>query len=781
MEEKAMRFIEKLAYPIKSSPFYCRPLFLMCMIFLMALFFLTADIVLYIIFGILIFICTARMIFFDKTLGRGKNPLPYLLLISFVLGSAVYIPGHVNYLSVRSDIKLEEESTVKCVIKETVYSEAFGELYKAQILEIDGKQRKGSAYIEISEQAGFGAYDTVTLKGMLADAQNGESGSEKLRLKAENCCLDIDVSNILSVTNEHKRGLEYRVYEMRQAVGEVLSGRLSVGSASYAKALILGDKSGLSDSFRLDMSALGISHILAVSGLHMSVIAMIIVFFANRFKTARRVKSACIVVGAVAFALLAGLSPSVTRSAIMLIFGILPSFFGGRGDSLTALGVAGVIICAFSPQTVVSCSFMMSFTATLGIVLCASYATKISVKKYESSSVGDTALIHKRIKALALSATASLSASLFTVPALSLYFNEFSFVSVVMNLIAIPIAFISLILVIATLCFGGIPFAGQGIIFLFEGTYGALSGFASFVNDKLITTVSLRYPFFTVILLLFVAILLFLRLREIKNPLSVLGAMVFCALLFGVCTQIYAAFNANRGEICYIAGKSSDGIVVNSGSETLFIDIGNGSRGVLREGMETAAKTYYETGIDGIMLTHYHSDHISTVRGALRQYRVDKLYLPYPENEKDKSFYNSMLPFTEGAEVIMYSRGDILRFNNALIHTLPISFTERSDHPVIAMKIEMGEKAVSFIGASVSESAICVEAERFISSSGAVLCSGHGPVTKENNRFYLLKAETQIFLSPYEDVDEGYVFKNGRFIREDVNENGFAMFRLRLS
>lgn len=779
LKEPDMRFTEKLAYPIKNSPFYCRPLALICGLFLCALFLSTVSTVLFFIFIAAFIVYIIYKILSDKVMKRGRNPLIYLLLAAVALGSVAGLPNELNYRELKT--LPAEECEAECLILENVYSESFGSMYKCELLKIDGEKSKGNAYLIFSEQVDFYPYDTVTLTAIPTDARQGVTGSEKWTLKAENLCLELEAGNIISVTNENKNGARYGLYNLRQAIGKRLDKALNAETSAYAKALLIGEKSGLDDSFRRDMSAVGVSHILAVSGMHMSIISAMITFFSERIKTARKQKALVMIIGAVGFSAIAGFSPSVVRAAIMLIFGLLPSFFGGRGDSITALFFAGALICAITPETVISCSFLLSFSATLGIVLCASYASRISLRKWNSSSAGDMKGAHRRLKAFFLTLLVSLSASLFTVPALSLYFSETSFFAVIMNIIAVPLAFVSMSLTIATLALADIPILSYLAVNALQGVYAFLKWIAALITRHISVTVSLRYPFFFAILVLLGVLILFLRLKKVRDPLALLGVFLTCALVFAAGVQIYGFIYRDRAEICYVTNKTSEGIVLNSGNQTLFIDIGNGSKAVPSEAMELAGSEYCETGIDGFMLTHYHSNHISTVKRFMRTYRIRTLYLPYPETEKDKSFYNSMLPHIEGCEIVMYQKGETVNFGKAEIETSEQNFLERSEHPVMLMKISFGDRSVTYVGSSVTESELAPLAEEFLSGSGSVICGRHGPVTKEANKFYCFEEGMKVYLSPYEDTDEQVAFPKGEFIYLEGDEEGFACFKLKFS
>ena len=283
-----MRFTEKLAYPIKNSPFYCRPLALICGLFLCALFLFSVSRILLVLFIIAFVGYIVYRIISDKTMKKGRNPLLYLMVAAVIFGCLAAIPNDLNYKDLQS--LPAEECEVKCVIKENVYSEAFGELYTAKLVSINGKEYGGNVYITFNEQVNFLIYDTVTLTAIPTDARKKTSGSELLTLKAENICLEFEATKVSSVTNESKTGLYYEIFKLRQTIGSRLDKALNAETAAYAKALLIGEKSGLDDSFRRDMSALGVSHILAVSGMHMSIIAAMVTFLAERIKSRRKIR-----------------------------------------------------------------------------------------------------------------------------------------------------------------------------------------------------------------------------------------------------------------------------------------------------------------------------------------------------------------------------------------------------------------------------------------------------------------------------------------------------------
>lgn len=126
-------------------------------------------------------------------------------------------------------------------------------------------------------------------------------------------------------------------------------------------------------------------------------------------------------------------------------------------------------------------------------------------------------------------------------------------------------------------------------------------------------------------------------------------------------------------------------------------------------------------------------------------------------------------------EVQTYKRGEEITLGKATLTTLPRSTVERSEHPVIALKIQTLTSAITFIGGSVSESDGLIEAERMLSSSSAVIIGTHGPVRKEEEKLLFIAEEAKVYISPYAES----VGVRGNGI--DTDAQGFAHLRVRLS
>ena len=156
--------------------------------------------------------------------------------------------------------------------------------------------------------------------------------------------------------------------ELRRQVGRELDRALPRREAGLLKAMVLGDGSGISQEDMGHFRQLGVSHILVVSGLHMTVLAAFLQFFLKRFPIRKAVGNLLTAMCLFLFLLLTGFQPSATRGAVMYGVLLLADSFGRRSDGINSLGLAVLLVCAGNPFAGGDLGFALSVTATLGIV-----------------------------------------------------------------------------------------------------------------------------------------------------------------------------------------------------------------------------------------------------------------------------------------------------------------------------------------------------------------------------------------------------------------------------
>lgn len=227
-------------------------------------------------------------------------------------------------------------------------------------------------------------------------------------------------------------------------------------SSATILGIMLGDKTGFSEKFSLNIRHSGVSHVMVVSGMHLAIImgsfrAIIKKFGLNKYLNFI-ISNAFLIF----FMAVCGFTQSVMRAGIMYMILSLAGIFNREGDSINALSLAVIIILIKTPFAVMNISFQLSVLSTLGI-LC-SGQTVMKIIRFKS----------KILKLISDSALTSVSALLFTLPVVIFRFKEFSLVSVVTNLLISYAVTSVLTLMLAAAAISLMPFCRIPLAILFK-------------------------------------------------------------------------------------------------------------------------------------------------------------------------------------------------------------------------------------------------------------------------------------------------------------------------
>ena len=161
--------------------------------------------------------------------------------------------------------------------------------------------------------------------------------------------------------------MKYVVY-LRKHISNTMVSYLGNYLGGLSVALTTGSKKLLNDSIKSAFRTLGISHLTAVSGLHLSVITGVLLFILKKLRVNKRISSVISLLITLFYMMLADFSGSIVRAGIMLIVILCAEFFGMRGDSLNSLGIAVTVLC-LNPYAVCDIGAVLSVTCILAMVV----------------------------------------------------------------------------------------------------------------------------------------------------------------------------------------------------------------------------------------------------------------------------------------------------------------------------------------------------------------------------------------------------------------------------
>jgi len=323
----------------------------------------------------------------------------------------------------------------------------------------------------------------------------------------------IYASTVEKLKDGKLRPLERVPYKIRQN----FYSRLDDDTAGICSALILGDKRGIDEGLYTNIAASGLAHVLAVSGLHISLLSSALYLILKKCKVNAKVSLIAVLLLTLMYCFFCGFTASSLRALIMTAVLNFASAFGKKGDALSSMSLAAAIILLVRPTALFEAGFLMSFSAVLGIVCYYKSFHKVGVKIIEKTSpkrhIGTW---------LSRSVSLSLSTNLGTYPFVAFFFEKIPVLFLLSNVIVLPyLMFIYAILLINTVFSLIVGWSGNLILFKY-----------------------LLYPF-----RLYVTAIGTLSFATIPVTISVVGIILFLFLLLLMSRFIFL----RRGEKLFVA------------------------------------------------------------------------------------------------------------------------------------------------------------------------------------------------------------------------------------
>ncbi len=444
-----------------------------------------------------------------------------------------------------------------------------GAYYTLRAQSIDDREADCKLRLRLDAPVGAAIGDTVELCGDVKPIGQNEQSHRFYQSRGVYLWADADGGVTYTSAKKHPLGYYadiprfYAVSALRQFVGS--------DEGELAVSMLTGDKSQLDVRISSAFRASGLSHTLAVSGLHMNIIVLALYNLVRRvFKRARRVSALVCIPIALFYVTFSGFSVSAVRSCVMITVMLLAAVISRKSDSLNSLGLAALIITLVNPYAVSDWSFMLSFSSTLGIVLLSAHFSRVA------------GAIRKRIRFRPLSSLAvslfevlavSSAATLSTLPVMILFVGQVSLVSIPANLavvFAVPVFMVSSVFTVLTslLPFDFLAYT-SAFVSRFAGRY--LLGVSRLLSEALFSSVSVRS--FTILVWLSITLATFgFAVYIMRNPKRL---AVFCAVYIGVTLPLVGAVTAadSWGRVNVTAVNVEDGacFIVSKGTAAVLI------------------------------------------------------------------------------------------------------------------------------------------------------------------------------------------------------------------
>ena len=219
---------------------------------------------------------------------------------------------------------------------------------------------------------------------------------------------------------------------IRKTMMNSLDRLLPKEEAGIMRAVLLGDKTGLTDEIKSDFNAAGTYHLLVVSGLHMTIVFQGLLKVLKFCKIPHKLSCVITAFGVLSFMAITGFSPSVLRSGIMSLLFLAAMIFHRKADSLNSLGIAVFLLCVINPYAAADFGFLLSVTSALSLILLSKPIRKFFLDRTKRVKYGKAFLY-----SIFSSVSSSLAVTAGTLPLVIIAFVTFSVISFISNLLMI--------------------------------------------------------------------------------------------------------------------------------------------------------------------------------------------------------------------------------------------------------------------------------------------------------------------------------------------------------
>lgn len=283
--------------------------------------------------------------------------------------------------------------------------------------------------------------------------------------------------------------------DIHKSIENKLSSVLDRENCGLLMALMLGDKSDMDKTIQNSFTTAGVSHIVVVSGLHLSIIIGFVFSVLSLFIKEKKITAGITIAIILMYLVITGFTYSVIRCAVMSIIYLCSYFVKRKPDSLNSLGFAGLIITLKNPLAIGNLGLIMSFSATLGIISVEEKLRNFIFDRLPKFIKEHKLKIINRFAGYVVSCiSVSLSATLFTLPVMVYVFESFKVYFLLSNLLITAVVPVIIVVGIIITVMLYIPFlsALAGIIAIVENYLCSFVIWVTeFMSDLPMATISL--------------------------------------------------------------------------------------------------------------------------------------------------------------------------------------------------------------------------------------------------------------------------------------------------
>ena len=544
-------------------------------------------------------------------------------------------------------------------------------------------------------------------------------------------------------------------------------------NAAFVNAVVLGDKRDLG-VLRAELNKAGLSHILAVSGLHVGILSVALFLVLKMLIRNRNLSRILLISLLVIYGEICAWSPSVSRSVIMLSLYLMAKMMQRKPNANNILAISLFIILSIQPHQIFSAGFQMSFTAVFVLL---NIIPKIKFIKTNKEDIAILSSGKKILNTILILVLSSFFLSIFLAPITLYHFNSFNINGIVGNIIGIPVISLLLPLSFIIILLPPIPI----LISLYSGSFRLLYLLFTFWKNMTVQVPLhfdfVRFNLFQVILcysFLGLLILVF-KTKNREKKIYLFGfALVLLISVFYInqskSDQLKLTFfDCGLGDMALIETPNNTKILVDTGPTEK-------SSGHFAK---SALPYFLSNGIedlDFVFITHSHDDHYGGIFSVFDELNVRNFVVT--DEFQTHSIHKNILPYIkkENSRIITISdttHFDIGDVKITIIHPDEDYSDSNKNNMSIVFKLEYFDFSVLYTG-DLEEEGEKYISEKYHPDADVLKVCHHGSKTSSSNIFLKEVSPDYVFIPA--PLKNKFNFPHNVTIEklEDLGENLFS-------
>ena len=517
---------------------------------------------------------------------------------------------------------------------------------------------------------------------------------------------ETEIKKIYKKGNSHNLGLKLR-NDFYTYVHKVFENNMSKRAADFCISVVLGENIIDDNSIR----DLGLSHILAVSGLHIDLLFTFILFILRKLRINYKYSYSFALILALVYGYLIAFPFSVIRVIGVNIIGYLAFLYKKPFDKIKASLITAVLILLVNPFAVLNTGFVLSFVASFSILIIYPRFERKFGKTY-----------FRKIF------TFTLAIQLGVLPFLVYYFGMINLLTILANFLVLPIFNISMYLIFIVLLFSPLfaSFIRIGFLSL-DFMVRSILNISAALSKINISVIDFKKPYFLLSLYGFLLVLMLVNMERkvIKRKINLLmvSAMILILSLVSDFNKIsYQMIDIGQGD-CFL---------INDRGEYYLIDVGGPNYKTYNSGERVLVPYLKSLGIEnikGIFISHEDNDHMGNLDLVCDNFNVDNIYTDKLNIERLKKY----------KPVVLY-KNDKINLSSGYIECIYEGRVGEENANSLGLLINIKGVRILSLGDLPSEN------EREINTKADILKLSHHGSKTSSDRGFIEKTDPKIVL-----------------------------------